>query len=169
MANFKATRSKIQRWRDLDKKAKTGDKAAVIDAAIAACDMGKISFDDLEEQLEEMGEPTEAQTARIDVLRVNEEVASLQKMMFRMRNSDAARKTVAGEVAGFHEAKTPPTRSDVLGFYWVSLAGVAAGKGDVKLMTECVEAVRKAARTDPDMERYVEVLTKRLGKLKGEG
>jgi hypothetical protein len=166
---FEETHRRVREYLALAAAAKPDDRAAQIDLALLRCGLGQITFDELEEALEPLGERTEAQEAARKAQKANAAVGEMRTLLERSKE-EGTRAMVAEEFLALHEEGAWPSDRESARLYWVLLAEHALAQEDKDLLSRCVEGIRAAHEGEPDAEKLTGAWQAKLDGLgKGNG
>lgn len=162
---FNEALTKAQTYaKDVIAKAQAGDAAASKQLLLDNIKRGSMKLADAKKAAASVKDLTAAEKAQVESGLVNlefNEITATVKSQADM--PDAGRKLVAMKAAG----RIPTGRS--ASSFWNFIMAAAEKDKDVKLAEEVVEAVKKMAADNPQMQRTVDAMQQRVDKLKGDG
>ncbi|MHC4222474.1 MAG: hypothetical protein ACYSUN_00645 [Planctomycetota bacterium] len=164
VASFKDTVERIGRLDRFAAKAAAGDKEAQFEAAILRCDLGQITYGDLEEIAESLGELSDPQKTALRRQEVNEELETLQALARSSRDAKT-REGVKEDLLALFDEGAYPTRSDLKLWFWYQVAVRAVDQEDAGTLKKAISEFKPLVKGFARYERSVQALETQLAAL----
>lgn len=162
---FEKTLQTAKDFLALEKKAKSGDRKAGIDALIAGMELGRYGPDEAKEMLGKLGPLPKDKQKVVDDMLVNAEVEEMTK---GLRSQEQAVE-VGKKFIKMAEDGRVPTGRTAMNFYMMMMAAQEAAE-DVKGYEKSLDAFRKLVEGEPRAARALKRCEDTLEKLKaGKG
>ena len=145
LAGFKETVERLGRLDRLREKAAAGDRQAKFEAGLLRCDLGRITYGELEESTETLGELGEAQKAALRRREVNEELETLHALA-RSARDPKLREGVMEDLFALHAEGAYPTRSDLNLWFWWSIARRAVRQGAATDLRQAIQELKSVVK-----------------------
>lgn len=160
---FENSGAKAVTYMEVKKKAEGGDKAAKIDLVLAEIDLGKVTLDEGQKKLKELGELSKEQQAKLDGLATNAAVMEVAKPI--RRNDKQGMIDAGKKFAEMKSAGKIPTGDQEIQMFWIFIMDYAESQKDAKLFEEGFTAL-KTKFADSINKQWVQTNEERLKKLK---
>ncbi len=143
---FARTGKKAQAFLELKAKAGKGDKAALIDLAIAQLELGHITAEEGQKKLAGLGTLSKAQQAKVDGLLAAAEVREALKTVTREKETQLA----AGQkFLEMKKAGRPAPEGDEAQPYWILIMNYAEEHNDAGTFADALKALRAKYGDNP--------------------
>ncbi|MHC4932165.1 MAG: hypothetical protein ACYTGV_08255 [Planctomycetota bacterium] len=164
VASFKEVAERVSRLDRLTSKAAAGDKGAHFEAAILRCDLGQITYGELEEIVEPLAELSVAQKAALRRQEANEELETLQALARSSRDAKV-REGVKEDILALFDEGAYPTRSDLRLWFWYQVAVRSVGREDIETLERALAEYKPLAKGFARYEESVQAFETKLAAL----
>jgi hypothetical protein len=160
---FAKTGEKAKSFLALKAKAEKGDKAAQVDYALAALELGQIKAAEAREKLKGH-KLSKAQDEKLAELLVTAEV---KEIMETVTNDEATQNAAAKK---FHEmkkaGKPAPADDRLVQPYWILMMNWAEDEKNAALFEECLKALKAKFADNPQAQNFFKAKEAKLKELK---